>query len=115
MASKRTSAEWAKLVREWKVSGLTAREFSKRKGLNPQTLSWWKWRLGAEVSSRKPAVPKPPKRAALVPVQVVAVDSRVSAETPVEVVLGEVVVRVRRGFDAGTLARVLDVVEGEEC
>ena len=113
MTRKRTSTEWAELVREWQRSGLTARGFAKRAKLNPQTLMWWRWRLATKDPSRTPRrAPQAKAGAALVPVQVIQVREPAAAETPVDVVLGDVVVRVRRGFDSATLARVLDVVDG---
>ena len=44
MQSRR--AQWAERVRQWRQSGLTAREFAERAGLNVGTLSHWAWRLG---------------------------------------------------------------------
>ena len=39
---------WARRVDEWTGSGLTARDFSNRAGVNPNTLAHWKWKLGSE-------------------------------------------------------------------
>jgi hypothetical protein len=44
MQSRR--AQWAEQVRQWRQSGLTARDFAKRVGINAGTLSHWAWRLG---------------------------------------------------------------------
>jgi hypothetical protein len=38
--------EWAKRVARWKDSGLTAKEFAAELGINPRSLTFWKWRLG---------------------------------------------------------------------
>jgi len=43
---RRDARQWAKLVRAWKRSGLTAREFSSSHQLNASSLIWWRWRLG---------------------------------------------------------------------
>jgi len=43
-----TREQWAKRVRRWVDSGLTAPEFAAEMGLNPRTLRYWKWRLGKE-------------------------------------------------------------------
>lgn len=51
---RRTSAQWARLIDEWRNSGLSAEEFAARKKLSPRTLTWWKWHLGS--SSPKPAL-----------------------------------------------------------
>jgi|SRR5579862_550986 len=44
MQSRR--AYWAEQVRQWRRSGLTAREFAQRVGIKAGTLSHWAWRLG---------------------------------------------------------------------
>lgn len=41
-------AEWQKRVERWRDSGLSAKEFAAETGLKASTLSYWKWRLGAE-------------------------------------------------------------------
>jgi transposase len=38
--------EWAKRVGRWKDSGLTAKEFAGELGINPRSLTFWKWQLG---------------------------------------------------------------------
>ena len=38
---------WAALIDQAERSDLTNREFAARAGVNPNTLSWWKWRLGS--------------------------------------------------------------------
>lgn len=64
---RRTHREWARLVRKWQRSGETARAFGASHGVNPRTLTWWKWRLRSESCGVGP--PKEPPR--LVPVDVV--------------------------------------------
>lgn len=109
MSKRRSWKEWASLIERWKRSGLTAKQFAERTGVSWRTLSWWKWRLGAGTTSRG----APSKGMDMVPVQVVASQPEAleAPETPVELVVDGVVVRVRRGFDGDTLARVLDMLE----
>lgn len=139
MASRRrTAKEWSRLIKRWERSGRSCGEFAVGVGVAPSTLSWWKWHLsrgrqgeapkadGTKPSKAKPAPPRSPKskpartgrakqrRAKDAPsvVQMVEVAAVVAAqpEVPVELVLGGgVVVRVRRGFDAGTLREVVAV------
>jgi hypothetical protein len=45
-AQRRSAKEWARLVGEWERSGQGAEQFGSRRGLRPQTLVWWRWRLG---------------------------------------------------------------------
>ena len=47
-------------------------------------------------------------------VELVAPEAAFASETPVELVLGDVVVRVRRGFDDETLRRLLAVFGSED-
>jgi len=39
---------WAALIDQAERSDLTNRAFAERAGVNPNTLSWWKWRLGTQ-------------------------------------------------------------------
>ena len=105
--ARKTAAEWSKLVERWQRSKLSAREFATREGVASSTLAWWKWRLGSRTDRST--------QVAVVPVEIVPARAPKAAETPVEVVLGDVVVRVRAGFNAETLGRVLDVLEGDDA
>jgi len=51
---RRTSAEWAELLRELERSGQSATTFARSRGIRPDTLKWWRWRLGRKVKSGKP-------------------------------------------------------------
>lgn len=46
---RRSREEWRQIVAGWRASGLTAELFASRWDLNPNTLRWWKSRLGNEV------------------------------------------------------------------
>lgn len=113
MGQRRSAQEWAELVEQWQRSGLTAKEFAGQAGLNPKTLSWWKWYLSGDGPHNKRRASRPAKGSGLVSVEVVPARS-VEAETPIEVVVDATVIRVRRGFDQDTLAQVLEVLEGED-
>src|SRR5690606_20037082 len=83
MARRRSAAEWGRLIREQERSGQTATAFARARGIRPDTLKWWRWRLG-----QKPKVKRRTAQAAgvkLVSVQPVD-DSRAvatNAPTPV--------------------------------
>lgn len=110
----RSKADWSKLVKQWQQSGLPAKEFSQRTGVTASTLSWWKWRLGSgALGDRRLEPPGAQNLVEIVPLG--ASGTSGTTETAVEIVLGDVVVRVRSGFDARTLGRVLDVLEGEDA
>ncbi len=112
-------ADWAKRVERWKDSGLTAKEFAAETGLNASTLSYWRWRLGAERRTDKPvdkrqvktsrAKRRPPKARSKAPT-FVEVTAPTPVADPLELVMpGELRVRVPVGFDEATLAAVLRV------
>lgn len=44
--------EWARRVRQWHRSGLTARKFAETLGINRNTLTHWAWRLDRKCSPR---------------------------------------------------------------
>ena len=44
--------EWAKRVERWRESGLTSAEFAAELGINPRTLTYWKWVLGREARAK---------------------------------------------------------------
>jgi hypothetical protein len=46
--ARSTRDDWAKRVRRWRASGLTARASAARDGINARTLSWWASRLRGE-------------------------------------------------------------------
>jgi hypothetical protein len=48
MAPRRSAKEWARLIRELERSGQTPRAFARARGIRPETLTWWRWRLRSE-------------------------------------------------------------------
>lgn len=108
MAGKSTRQEWAKRVERWQDSGLTAAEFAAEAGINPRTLTYWKWKLGKERGGRGRR-----KRSAEPKVEFVEVASLAGAvPAPIELVVdGRYVVRVSSGADVELLSRVLEVLE----
>ena len=57
MQNGATREEWAWRVTQWRRSGLTAREFAARIGVNRHTLAHWAWRLGASSRGSARGVP----------------------------------------------------------
>jgi transposase-like protein len=108
--------EWAKRVERWADSGLTASEFAAELGINPRTLSYWKWVLKRDASS--PGAKRSPRRANLRRreaavrgsglIEIQARPSETSFELELE---GGRKVRVPSGFDADGLRRLLSVLE----
>jgi hypothetical protein len=86
----------------FEASGLTRVAFGHETGISPQRLSWWRRRLGS--------APVPGGKIEFVPVEL-APRVAVGVEAAMEVVLGDVRVRVGPGFDPTALRRLLDVLE----
>lgn len=112
---------WRKLLRRCNESGLKRTEFCRREGLKDTTLSWWARELRErDQARRKRTARKAPSTRtvgaeAFVPVRVIDATPR-EAASAVEVVTREGhVIRLRPGFDAGTLRRVIAALEGQPC
>ena len=43
---------WSLVLEEVAESELSLRAFARSRGLNPNTLAWWKWRLGQTAADR---------------------------------------------------------------
>lgn len=124
-----TSAEQrAKWVERWRDSGLTAKEFAAEAGLKATALYYWSSQLAAASArvdpqgrdeSAKPDVRSRRSRAArsrprsLTPASFVElpVAAVANASVMLELVVGDVRVRVAPGFDEVTLARVVRALE----
>jgi hypothetical protein len=44
---------WTALIAELDDSDLSIRKFAHARGINPRTLTWWKWRLRKEEEERQ--------------------------------------------------------------
>lgn len=86
-----TAARWARLLAEQQRSGQSVRAFAQARGLNPNTLSWWRWNL----RQREPAFYE-----VCVP----------ASETPLVLTLARLGVCVEVGPDTD-LARLRQVLE----
>lgn len=122
MAEQRAAETWAERVRAWRESGQTAAAFSAGRGFAAGTLKVWASRLqkaGSAPSTPPPRRGRPPKASpsdvagsakALMLARVVrseGVGTPASpAIGPVEVLVGDVRVRVDRGADEAALRLV---------
>jgi len=114
--ARETRAVWAGRIARWQRSGLTAERFAGREGLNPRTLTFWKWKLG-RLATDRPASdgPHEPRRAGAVGfVEVLRAAATPASPAPAfEVVLPDGYrIGVAPGFDGATLRALLDVLEG---
>lgn len=114
--ARESRAAWVLRVARWQRSGLTADRFAAQEGVNARTLAFWKWRLkrdGARDLVRRPTR-SAGKRVAFVelvaPKPAVMPSETRSAVIEVVLPVGYCV-RVAGGFERGTLAEVLDVLE----
>lgn len=92
-----TRSKWEAAVRRWRASGLTARQFAAREGLNPATLRWWSSRLS-----------QPAPAAGFIEVQLAA---PASTSTITIVVRDCIRIEVSASFNADLLRRVVDALE----
>lgn len=115
-----TREKWAKRVERWRDSGLSAKEFAAKTGLNARSLVWWRWEFSKSDAAPKQrrrrrsreaaavAITKSPAQPTIKFVELMAPVSR----DGLELILSSTVrVCVRPGFDAATLSRLLDVLE----
>ena len=106
MAARATRAEWSKRVERWRESGLTAQEFAAELGVNPRTLTYWKW-----VLTKGPAREQATRSRTATVVPFVEVGQTPARTDVFELELSSgVVVRVPLDFDPAALRRLLDVV-----
>lgn len=118
---EQTSALWAARVREWRESGETAAQFSSGRGFAAGTLKGWATRLrhaeaapstwprrGRPPTSPAPAAVTPPKSVTLA--RVVRAEPSATPVTPtrvpIDVLVGDVRVRVEPGADEAALRLV---------
>ena len=104
--ARESRVAWERRVRRLERSGQSVAEFAAREGVNPRTLSFWKWKLG---SAKLPSSTKRRPSVDFVEVMPKAVLER---DAPIEIVVERCRVRLDRRADEETLARVLDVVRG---
>jgi hypothetical protein len=113
---------WRKLLRRWRRSGLTGRDFCAEHGLSEP--SFYAWRR--EIARRdQEAVPRSRPQRPLVQAPAGGlkpafvqrmIDAAAPAETALEVVAGTGrVVRVRAGFDAEAFRQLLRLLEEPAC
>jgi hypothetical protein len=128
---RRSAAERAALIDQWRASGLSLPAFCARRGLNAKTMSGWVYKPAHQSvieTARREALtvgvalesttPSDRPQAAFLPIQLADAPTRASASfrSDLEIVLasGPRIV-VRPGFDPETLRRVVAVLEGRPC
>lgn len=88
---------WTALIAELDVSDLSIRKFAQARGINPRTLTWWKWRLRKGEDVRQ----ADDRFFELVPREGVA---------GLELMVGGATITVERDTDLGLLRRVVQAL-----
>jgi hypothetical protein len=121
-AKARREAHWREVLERWRRSGLSKTEFSSREGISRDVLGWWQVEIARRELARQSRIPVVPlkrddaalSRPAFIPVRVTEPPSSPTS-TPLDLVVGDRIVRVRPGFDVQTLSRLLAILEGDAC
>lgn len=107
-------SEWKKHVQQWQDSGLNAKQYAAKAGLNANTLENWKYKLRRSTRAQQPVAAKtcrpvdaPNLTLPLIELPAVAVphDERFEVELP-----GGCRLRMPGTFDAQSLRRLLHVL-----
>lgn len=120
MKPSKTEARWRQLIAEQERSGRSVREFAEERGISPWSLYGWRSRLGVSGGRRRgrTARRRDVDEAELVAVDVVGGRGRSATTSELEpellIELGDVRVRVARGFDANEVAGLVRVLR-ESC
>jgi transposase-like protein len=108
---RRSPDEKDSLLQAWRTSGLSAREFSRREGL--QKTSLWRW--SREPRQTTPEARKPKASITFAPVHVANATSKLVTSTErvvAEVLVRDVRVRVLAGADAAQVADLVKALSG---
>ncbi len=116
-ASGEREQHWRRIIAKQGRSGLTHTEFCRRESISAHSYFWWKRELGIRAKKGRKAVPRGARqRADEKTPSLVAVTIRQAANPApsdcFEVVLSTGrLVRVRSGFDAESLKRLVAILE----
>lgn len=114
MKPSKTEARWRRLIAEQERSGRSVRAFAEEKGVSAWSLYGWRSRLGVAGGRGRgrTARRRDGDEAELVAVDVVGGGARsvTGPEPHLWIEVGDVRVRVSRGFDADEVARLVRVL-----
>jgi hypothetical protein len=114
MTQRRSAEQWAGLIRQLERSGQTVKAFASARGIRPDTLKWWQWRLRREARLRtKKSEPTRVKLLAIAPDEP---SHEGATQTPVWEVVAPTghVLRVYGRDGSDTLETALAAVTGNE-
>lgn len=99
---KRSASEWKQLVSAWRRSGERAAEFAAHASVSDRTLRWWAWKLERGTRAKREQTKRAPA-----PIEI-ALDEAPAAGGRVELVVGDVVLRVDAGTDPAYVALLVN-------
>ena len=109
----RKHQRWQRTIGEAARSGLSIREFCRRRKLTVSQFYWWQRRLKMDV--RKGASRRPDGNQGQASFALVS-DEPVATDAGIELVLGDGRrLRIRKGVDGETLRAVLAAMEPDRC
>ena len=108
---KEARQEWAEQIERWRVSGQSQAHYCREQGLNPKLFYKWKGKL---LNGLRDIREKDTVGVRLVPVGIhsIQVQRTGSIEMPLVLVVGQYKVEIGTGFDAATLTRLINVLDG---
>lgn len=115
-AKAKREAHWRRVLERWRTSGLPKTKFARQEGISPDVVGWWHAEIRRRDRTQR-LTPAPAgrrsasaRRPTFLPVRVVEPTPSPSPEA-LEILAGGHTVRIRPGFDAGTLQRLIAVLE----
>jgi len=117
LACMTKEARWGEHVRAWRASGQTARAFAMSRGISDSSLRWWEKQLAKRSAASAPPpspvarVSKPTTRSPSL-ARVVRPGEAVTDDddAAIALVVGEITIAVRRGFDRTLLREVVQAL-----
>lgn len=116
-AKAKRETHWRQVLERWKTSALPKTAFARQEGISPDVLGWWQGEIRRRDGLRRRVPRTSPRqrsgtarRPSFVPVRVIE-PTPPPAMAEIEVLVGGHVVRIRPGFDAETLKRLVAVLE----
>jgi hypothetical protein len=117
LACMTKEARWGEHVRAWRASGQAARAFAMSRGISDSSLRWWEKQLAKRSAASAPApspVARPSKPTTRSPslARVVRPGEAVTDDDDagIALVVGEITIAVRRGFDRTLLREVVQAL-----
>ena len=109
-------ARWGELVRAWRASGQTARAFAMSRGVSDSSLRWWEKQLAKRSAVEAPPpsagarLAKPAPRSPSLARVVRPGEDVADKDGGIALVVGEITIAVRRGFDRTLLREVVQAL-----